>query len=158
MFYNYFLSGAPVPFGYFNITLDEVCQWLMFRCTFSAMISYTLHKKWSFPLRISSVNVTKSAGNFFLFSDSWVMLQSAALILKYISSKNVFSFFCFFCFFVCFFFNLEKCLFSRTPASSCLMVKESTEVWFFCHRHSLLRFNSNLGNLSRPLFDSNETV
>ena len=24
---------------------------------------YTLHKKWSFPLRISSVNVTKSAGN-----------------------------------------------------------------------------------------------
>ena len=23
----------------------------------------TLHKKWSFPLRISSVNVTKSAGN-----------------------------------------------------------------------------------------------
>ena len=24
-----------------------------------------LHKKWSFPLRISSVNVTKSAGNFF---------------------------------------------------------------------------------------------
>ena len=23
-----------------------------------------LHKKWSFPLRISSVNVTKSAGNF----------------------------------------------------------------------------------------------
>ena len=24
---------------------------------------YTLHKKWSFPLKISSVNVTKSAGN-----------------------------------------------------------------------------------------------
>ena len=37
----------------------------------------TLHKKWSFPLRISSVNVTKSAGGFvqfghFLCSDeSW---------------------------------------------------------------------------------------
>ena len=26
-------------------------------------IAPTLHKKWSFPLRISSVNVTKSAGN-----------------------------------------------------------------------------------------------
>ena len=26
----------------------------------------TLHKKWSFPLRICSVNVTKSAGNFFV--------------------------------------------------------------------------------------------
>ena len=24
----------------------------------------TLHKKWSFPLRISSVNVTKSTGNY----------------------------------------------------------------------------------------------
>ena len=29
----------------------------------STLISSTLHKKWSFPLRISSVNVTKSAGN-----------------------------------------------------------------------------------------------
>ena len=25
---------------------------------------HTLHKKWSFPVRISSANVTKSAGNF----------------------------------------------------------------------------------------------
>ena len=26
-------------------------------------LTYTLHQKWSFPLRISSVNVTKYAGN-----------------------------------------------------------------------------------------------
>ena len=35
----------------------------------------SLHKKWSFPLRISSVNVTKSAGNFvqcFTFKKYWV--------------------------------------------------------------------------------------
>ena len=30
----------------------------------------TLGKKWSFPLRISSVNVAKSAGNIFLCSES----------------------------------------------------------------------------------------
>ena len=29
----------------------------------------TLHKKWSFPLRISSVNVTKSAGNLVTFTE-----------------------------------------------------------------------------------------
>ena len=131
MFYNYFLSGAPVPFGYFNITLDEVCQWLMFRCTSSAMISYTLHKKWSFPLRISSVNVTKSAGNFFLFSDSWVMLQSAALILKYISSKNVFSFFCFFCFFVCFFLTLKNVYFQENLQAAVLWLKNRPKYDFF---------------------------
>ena len=31
----------------------------------------TLHKKWSFPLRISSVNVTKSAGNFYWRNPWW---------------------------------------------------------------------------------------
>ena len=30
---------------------------------FEINIWQTLHKKWSFPLRISSVNVTRSAGN-----------------------------------------------------------------------------------------------
>ena len=30
---------------------------------FWVISAYTLHKKWSFPLRISSVNVTKSEGN-----------------------------------------------------------------------------------------------
>ena len=28
------------------------------------MLTVSLHKKWSFPLRISSVNATKSAGNW----------------------------------------------------------------------------------------------
>ena len=30
----------------------------------SLLVVPTLHKKWSFPLRISSVDVTRSAGNF----------------------------------------------------------------------------------------------
>ena len=30
---------------------------------FIEVVYWTLHKKWSFPLRISSLNVTKSAGN-----------------------------------------------------------------------------------------------
>ena len=35
-----------------------------FHHNLSILELYTLHKKWSFPLRISSVNVTKSAGNW----------------------------------------------------------------------------------------------
>ena len=31
--------------------------------TFEAMQQTTLHKKWNFPLMISSVNVTKSSGD-----------------------------------------------------------------------------------------------
>ena len=31
---------------------------------FIPFLKLTLHKKWSFPLRISSVNLTKSAGNY----------------------------------------------------------------------------------------------
>ena len=31
---------------------------------YNIKFNYTLHKKWSFPLRISSVNVTKSAVTF----------------------------------------------------------------------------------------------
>ena len=38
----------------------------MFRGVLDALLKrVTLHKKWSFPLRISSVNVIKSAINFF---------------------------------------------------------------------------------------------
>ena len=43
--------------------------WISFRLllftlsSYAANLAITLHKKWSFPLRISSVNVTKSAGN-----------------------------------------------------------------------------------------------
>ena len=43
--------GTCFPFPI--ITLLSYSFWL-----------YTLHKKWSFPLRISSVNVTKFAGNY----------------------------------------------------------------------------------------------
>ena len=34
-----------------------------FRSVLFAVMHLTLHKKWSFPLRISSVNMAKSAGN-----------------------------------------------------------------------------------------------
>ena len=38
--------------------------------------SFTLHKKWSFPLRISSVNVTKSLMEKFIF---WAILLLEAI-------------------------------------------------------------------------------
>ena len=48
-----------------NIHLDLFCKWMY--VAFWYFLFYlqdnALHKKWSFPLRISSVNVTKSEGN-----------------------------------------------------------------------------------------------
>ena len=38
--------------------------------------SVTLHKKWGFPWRISSVNVTKSAGNYGPFNITYVCLYA----------------------------------------------------------------------------------
>ena len=50
-------------------------NWFSFRCT--------LPKKWSFPLRISSVNVTKSAGNWsFPLSISLVNVRRNSNLLK----------------------------------------------------------------------------
>ena len=43
-----------------SVTATAVC-WLTSSC--KSVFSAELHKKWSFPLRISSVNVTKSAGS-----------------------------------------------------------------------------------------------
>ena len=44
-----------------SATVTVVC-WLTSSC--KSVFSVALHKKWSFPLRISSVNVTKFAGNW----------------------------------------------------------------------------------------------
>ena len=45
-----------------SATATVVC-WLTSSC--KSVFSVALHKKWSFPLRISSVNVTKFAGNWY---------------------------------------------------------------------------------------------
>ena len=49
-------------------TLSEFCpisrDWSKLGILNLAWVSLTLHKKWSFPLRICLVNVTKSAGNW----------------------------------------------------------------------------------------------
>ena len=47
-------------FAKVSLTLRYTAQKMKF---FIVLVYVTLHKKWSFPLRISSVNVTKSAGN-----------------------------------------------------------------------------------------------
>ena len=52
---------------YVNIDLFSVIVFM----DFARWQNYILHKKWSFPLRISSVNVTKSAGNCGFGHISW---------------------------------------------------------------------------------------
>ena len=57
---------------------------------------YALHKKWSFPLRISSVNVTKSTGNwklYFLCSDVTfnILNHYISLLCYYIAIKSIYS-------------------------------------------------------------------
>ena len=47
-------------FSKVSLTLRYTAQKMKF---FIVLVYITLYKKWSFPLRISSVNVTKSAGN-----------------------------------------------------------------------------------------------
>ena len=42
------------------------------RLTFWVLRQFTLHKKWSFPLRISSVNVTKFRSLFFVKCFAWL--------------------------------------------------------------------------------------
>ena len=53
--------------GFFKVKVDESVEWPKFICLcidFSDHLGeQTRHKKWNFSLRISSVNVTKSAGN-----------------------------------------------------------------------------------------------
>ena len=57
--------GNNVTLNYPVMTLPDN---LLLICRFKdhnlVFCSLSLHKKWSFPLRISSANVTKSAGNF----------------------------------------------------------------------------------------------
>ena len=71
--------GNNVTLNYPVMTLPDN---LLLICRFKdhnlVFCSLSLHKKWSFPLRISSANVTKSAGNFlcsvyiwFAKYDSW---------------------------------------------------------------------------------------
>ena len=70
----------------------------------------TLHKKWSFPLRIFSVNVTKSAGNYgyghIYWSNSWrktsffVQCSLLPCLPEYGTMKP--RFYCFFCCFISF--------------------------------------------------------
>ena len=52
-------------FNYVSSLGKQANNWAQFPSKLPMLSPWTLHKKWSFPLRISSVNVTKSAGNFF---------------------------------------------------------------------------------------------
>ena len=57
----YFWSAVKldVYFNFIQVKCHEMnCIWVLHQ-----NIVIKLHKKWSFPLRISSVNVTKSSGN-----------------------------------------------------------------------------------------------
>ena len=53
---------------------------------------FTLYKKWSFPLTISSVNVTKSAGNWVIrtmsLNRSNIPPNFASILKQFVSSKN----------------------------------------------------------------------
>ena len=54
----------PDPSFDFGVLGNLVVIWLEKTRKVNVKLEFTLYKKWSFPLRISSVNVTKSAGNW----------------------------------------------------------------------------------------------
>ena len=50
---------------FFHLTLVFILQWLSIHWEILIMLlfQFSMHRKWNFPLRIASVNMTKSAGN-----------------------------------------------------------------------------------------------
>ena len=56
-----YLTGVK---HWLHLCLSQVWGWYV-----NLILTIRLHKKWSFPLRISSVNVTKSARKLWIFSN-----------------------------------------------------------------------------------------
>ena len=64
---SFFYRTPPLSTSKSKLFRTYIC-YILFSKPFKVLkcffLQQTLHKKWSFPLRISSVNVTKSAGNW----------------------------------------------------------------------------------------------
>ena len=96
----------------------------------------TLHKKWSFPLRISSVNVTKSAFfpffhffRIFSFEDVHMSLLTSFFTLVLVSSLLMFLIG--WMFFIALLLNVPKCYEDADPSSYLLTLLYLLSV-FFC--------------------------
>ena len=66
-----------IPWNIWNIVLQKHVHMLWQNITVEVE---SLHKKWSFPLRISSVNVTKSAVSCASFFMRWILKWSLTLL------------------------------------------------------------------------------